>query len=130
VVNLLFHDVKYHQQISGSTDLFGLKGDKATYLITCQCSSNRHFGICVKNKNLTRRDLVLVTLFAVNNEMIVSASDFWFGEPVFCILIFLNFESERTCFECNGKYFLVGEKLKKESDFLQILVEQTCSFKS
>jgi glycerol-3-phosphate dehydrogenase len=125
----------YLQQISTSVDLFGLKGDDANYLVHLygqQASDILEYAL--QNSKTDRDiDLALAELwFALNHEMIVKAADFFVRRTGLLYFDLPKLMKIKTpVLEAMAAHFSWSEEeLQKESRSIDLLIEQTCHFKS
>jgi glycerol-3-phosphate dehydrogenase len=126
---------KYREQISASTDLFGLKGDDAGYLVHLygtQATDILEYALKHEESD-PEVGLVLAELwFAINHEMVVRGTDFLVRRTG---LLYFDLPKllkvKEPVLNAMSKYFSWSEdKLKRESEALQTLIDQTCGFKA
>lgn len=126
---------KYREQISVSTDLFGLKGDDAGYLVHLygkQATDILEYALKHEESD-PEVGLVLAELwFSINHEMVVGGTDFLVRRTG---LLYFDLPKllkvKEPVLKAMSKYFSWSQdKLKKESEALQTLIDQTCGFKA
>jgi glycerol-3-phosphate dehydrogenase len=126
---------KYLEQIAASIELFGLKGDDASYLVHlygAQASDILEYAL--QNPKTDRDvDLALAELwFGIHHEMIAKASDFFVrrtGLLYFDLPKLLKVKS--AVLTAMAKYFSWSdERVQNESDEIDSLVSQACQFKA
>lgn len=126
---------KYYRQISGSIELFGLKGDDATYLVHIYgTQASTILEHAMKSPRTDPEvDLVLAELwFSIHHEMVCKASDFLVrrtGLLYFDLPKLLKLK-EPVLAAMARHFSWSSETITKESEELDALINQTCNFKA
>lgn len=126
---------KYYRQISGSIELFGLKGDDATYLVHIYgTQASTILEHAMKSPRTDPEvDLVLAELwFSIHHEMVCKASDFFVrrtGLLYFDLPKLLKLK-EPVLAAMARHFSWSSETITKESEELDALINQTCNFKA